>query len=403
MVDTISIAKPVKIQPVNLDGTLHLKQNSVGELQLTIQSRGLVLSIEGIQGVTLDGQDGTAYHADWIALTDAKSHISTRSGVSSELVLSVPSIRLVESTEDATTARTLTVLVCGCFFAPPSPMDFNVAGFHWRVSALHSPAETTDLLSTTNGTAITARFDCALEPGQSASEAENVAEDLMWMLRLGDARPNHWCRTLLLDSAGQVVWTEYRSGPLPGRVSAGPLPYDPNNPVNTKKFLEGCYAAYKANKEPYRLQGIIHMLALARAEAPTEIKALIASNILEIIRYNYGVNVLAPSGRAFLDGDDICRPSNRKRMSLNELIVSLCNDLSLSGWSTDFKDLRNSVTHQGVVPGASPKERYYNTMDLIHFIDRVTLALLGVDQLGLNYYRCNIREGHNDWIVPFVR
>jgi len=403
----VAFEKPVKVQPLGLDATLALEQSDDdGTLRIQLRARSMLLCADDGRPLTLDGQEGTRYEADWIERGNSHSQAGS-GGTMSALDVLVPAIRLVESAENIASPRRLTILVCGGFV--PQPTDLEVAGFKWRLSGLHTHSETRSLLKSTQNTAVTVRLECSLTPGQSASDAEKVAEDLLWMIRFADARPNYWCRATLVDDAGRIAWTNYREGAPPSRTSPGPLSFDQPQVTGFKTFLEGSYNSYRAAEGQYRLRGVIDLLRLVRSEFPTEVKALIASNILEMLRHNYGVNILVAAGRAVLDGDDICwRPGQKpragtNRMYLSEIIELLCGDLALTGWSTSFKDLRNDVTHKCVVPGATPREQYFNTMDLIHFIDRVVLALLDVDKLALSYFRCNTKSDRGVWVAPFQR
>jgi hypothetical protein len=133
---------------------------------------------------------------------------------------------------------------------------------------------------------------------------------------------------------------------------------------------------------------------LARRESIVQVKALIAANALEVLRYHFGHRVLVPTGRAVARDDDLLWPPGsakaNARMSFGEILDAFAGDHGLPHWeSARFKSLRNAVVHTGEVPRANLLEKYKEAIDAVHFVDTAVLALLDWDKVGGKYLPCN--------------
>ncbi|MCK4518311.1 hypothetical protein KAT92_06045, partial [Candidatus Babeliales bacterium] len=153
------------------------------------------------------------------------------------------------------------------------------------------------------------------------------------------------------------------------------------DPDSIKNFMEGCYSQFQQNGDNYSIKGLIHLGILAKHSPYVETKVLLMSNFLEVLRYNYALNVGVPNG-TFRQARDYFRwvaGSNAgNNASFKEIIEHFCSSIALSGWSDDYKDLRNKIVHTGQIVG---NDKYARYTELHHFCDRIVMALLEYDSI----------------------
>lgn len=155
-----------------------------------------------------------------------------------------------------------------------------------------------------------------------------------------------------------------------------------------KPFLEACFAPAAVASKTLPLVRLINTLLDLRSEPVVHIKGLLAANFLEVLRYRYALNVLVPAGRARPEGDHFCAPGDKGTMSFAAILGAFCTDIGLSGWDSRFKDFRNRVVHGDDIEGSTIREQYAKVLEVLHFCDRIILALLDWDRAGGTYIPC---------------
>jgi hypothetical protein len=112
---------------------------------------------------------------------------------------------------------------------------------------------------------------------------------------------------------------------------------------------------------------------------------------LEIMRYNYALNVGVQAGTFKPRGDNfdwVSGPRTGHQGSFEDILMDLWATMQLTGWRNAFKDWRNDVVHQGSLRGSADDQRRHY-LDMHHFCDRVLLALLDWDHAGGDYIPIN--------------
>ena len=184
--------------------------------------------------------------------------------------------------------------------------------------------------------------------------------------------------------------------------------YSDFDPASIAKFLENSFNLYERLRDTYLLNNLIHIGVVAKSTPYRENKTLLMVNFLEVLRYNYAVNVSVPRGLFKQKGTDFIwqiGPNSGNKASFKEILEQFCQDNNITGWNDDFRYLRNEIVHTGKVKGVDASKRYY---DLHHFCDCLILALLEWDKAGGSYIPVNNPSfnGPNKWgmnIVKFIR
>ena len=172
-------------------------------------------------------------------------------------------------------------------------------------------------------------------------------------------------------------------------------------------FVESSMVPYRRESQSYPLPALIHMGVLAKNVDYLEVKCLLMSNFIEMLRYSHATNVMVPAGALHQKQQNFEWTDGRKphRASLRHIVEDFCTKHRLTGWSGDFIKLRNEIVHTGKVGGTDPLERY---LDLHHFCDQVILALLDWDGVGGSYIPINKPSVDDPGVtgtnrIPFVR
>lgn len=271
----------------------------------------------------------------------------------------------------------------------------------WQLALLEPTVQTSEAILANGTGLITASLSAPIPDVTTDTAAlEDEAAEIAWLLSFALGRRVSVARVDLFSEDGWLIRSKASSVQVGPLGLGGPLPLDDIHlRGQLSAYIERGVAALRAHDSTYKLKNALHISTLARAYPVSEAIALLASNLLEVVRYNFGHNVLVAGGRAQAKGDDVCFPATThggRRMSFAELLDSLANHLAVAGWDPKFKDIRNSIVHQGEVIGANGQERLENVLDLLHFTDRLLLALLDCDAAGMSYFRVNKAD-----IVPF--
>lgn len=264
----------------------------------------------------------------------------------------------------------------------------------WQLALLEPTIETQNALRTFGSGYCTATLAAPVtDVSASMAALESEAAEIAWLLGFALGRKVGVCRVDLRSEDGwllRTVATAVQGGVL---GVDGPLPFDDiRYRGGVPAYVAHGLAAMRTRDTAYRLKAAMHISALARTVPVAEVMALLTSNLLEVLRFNFGHNVLVASGRAVANGDDICfvpGVNKGRRMYFAEILDALCQEHGIAGWSKDFVDLRNGIVHQGEILGSTHQERIENVLDAIHFTDRVLLALLDCDPANLQYFRVN--------------
>ncbi|MFN4953082.1 MAG: hypothetical protein ACK5F3_03100 [Aphanizomenon sp.] len=156
------------------------------------------------------------------------------------------------------------------------------------------------------------------------------------------------------------------------------------------QFIESTYTDYMSNVNIYKLKQLIKLGILAKNTPYIENKTLLICNFLEILRYNYAINIAVPRGTfytrtrndgslefKFIIGNNVA--------GFHDIIDDFCQTNNLKGWIKDYTKIRNEIVHQGEVIGNDDEEKIKNYLELHHFCDRVILTLLNWDNVS-GYY-----------------
>ncbi|MEP0826927.1 MAG: hypothetical protein HRF51_00255 [bacterium] len=160
------------------------------------------------------------------------------------------------------------------------------------------------------------------------------------------------------------------------------LVHDRMNAITLKSFLENSVGHFRIVCSDYNLSALIHLGLLAKHNHYLQVKALLMSDFLEVLRYQFAANVGVRTGILSQRNTEFYWIRNSIRATFEAILQRFCGDTGLSGWDSDFKDLRNEIMHTGDLTGSNKFGRYGN---LHHFCDRVLLALLNWDRYGGHY------------------
>lgn len=156
------------------------------------------------------------------------------------------------------------------------------------------------------------------------------------------------------------------------------------------QFIESTYTDYISNVNIYKLKQLIQLGILAKNTPYIENKTLLICNFLEILRYNYAINIAVPRGTFYTrtrnDGSLEFKFTHGNNVAgFHDIIADFCQTNNLKGWIKDYTKIRNEIVHQGEVVGNNSIKKNENYLKLHHFCDRVILTLLNWDNVS-GYY-----------------
>lgn len=226
-------------------------------------------------------------------------------------------------------------------------------------------------------------------------ELKAIIEDANWLLSFGFGGEVHCVRIEIFNASS--VRTSARLQ-YPGSVPQpffAPLLLDQQKGL-LKEYLELGFEPFRSAKKTHKLNRVIHLLLMVAAESNINVQALMLANVLEIVRYNFALNVMVPRGDAVTDGDQFNRtkpvPGKGKRLTFREILEAFSVDLKLTSWSANesrIVEFRNKTIHEGEVLGTSSKDQIQNILDVLHFCHCFTLALLDWDRGDGKYIPAN--------------
>ena len=175
------------------------------------------------------------------------------------------------------------------------------------------------------------------------------------------------------------------------------------------QFIEHSYKYYQESVTKYNLNNLINLGLLAKHTPYIEVKTLLMCNFLEVLRYNYALNIGYPKGDFTRDQKDNFylvtngrrngrrngSASSQERASFQEILKHFCDKNRLTGWHSRFKDIRDKIVHTGNITASDHREKIQKYQDLHHFCDQVILALLQWDCAGvrLTLPQCDVVSG----------
>ncbi|MEZ2225291.1 MAG: hypothetical protein ACBR12_10200 [Microcoleus sp.] len=159
------------------------------------------------------------------------------------------------------------------------------------------------------------------------------------------------------------------------------------------QFIKHSYNRYQEIATVYNLNNLINLGILAKDTPYIEVKTLLMCNFLEVLRYNYALNVGCPKEVFCHDqiSDEffwVHKLNNKNKpckAHFEEILKHFFEADNLSNWSSDFKRIRNEIVHTGNITGSNSLEKIQKYKDLHHFCDRVILALLQWDSVSGHY------------------
>jgi hypothetical protein len=218
------------------------------------------------------------------------------------------------------------------------------------------------------------------------SDLENIKKfinSICWLCSFASGRLSAVARMEVLRNE-ELIYQELTS--VDTTLNQGPkVIYDVDD---LTQFIERSYNYYQQIATTYNLNNLINLGILAKHTPYIEVKTLLMCNFLEVLRYNYALNVGCSKG-VFIQ-DDInfnlaIGSKTGRRASFQDILQNFCEENKLTGWSSDFKNIRNEIVHNGNITGSNFIEKRQKYKDLHHFCDKVILALLKWD-LVLGHY-----------------
>jgi len=224
-------------------------------------------------------------------------------------------------------------------------------------------------------------------------------ESLGWLVSLATGRMCHIAK-IVARRGNRIVYNEQRSlGPSIGLNHGTPLVLPQNlSSADIARFLEHAFVLFQQQNSTYRLNNLIGLGILAKDTNYQENMLLLMSNFLEVVRYNYALNVGVPNGIFRVGNNDTfswdsnhkppwANPHNPKSnaASFRDILFHFCLQSGITKWDDDFKDIRNEIIHSGKVL-KSATSRY---LKLHHFCDTVLLALFDWDRVQGTYVPIN--------------
>ncbi|WP_333465509.1 hypothetical protein [Microcoleus sp. T3_B1] len=233
---------------------------------------------------------------------------------------------------------------------------------------------------------------------------KNFINSICWLCSFASGRLSAVARMEVLRNE-ELIYQELTS--VDTTLNQGPqVIYDVDD---LTQFIEHSYNYYQQIATTYNLNNLINLGILAKHTPYIEVKTLLMCNFLEVLRYNYALNVGCLSGvfRQIRDNNfEWLSGANRgKKASFNEILTRLCDSNSIiSGeFSRDFTNIRNEIVHTGNITGSNSLEKIQKYQDLHHFCDRVILALLQWNLVSGHYIPRNCPNNPNPAVLGVNR
>lgn len=137
---------------------------------------------------------------------------------------------------------------------------------------------------------------------------------------------------------------------------------------------------------PYPLNEVMDLLVDARQTTTMEVAALILANVLEIYRYNYLHRIAIPTNRVRTSRDRLIWSSSGDVVNFEPALKDFCSHHKLKHWRSQFKDIRNSIIHEGRIKSIGAADAREAVARLQFFCEYVTIKLLA-NHRGMDFIR----------------
>ena len=218
---------------------------------------------------------------------------------------------------------------------------------------------------------------CAEINSVNYSDLNNIKDlvnSICWLISFASGQMASIARTEVFDK-NQLIYQEYISAIT--HLNSGNKVIDDSDIV---KFIEKTYIYYHQNKDIYLLKGLINTGILANTNLYIQTKNLLMSNFLEILRYNYALNIGCQQAFFRQHNDNFKWIKGKKAgrsASFKDILTTFCKaNRIIKSWKDLFKNIRNVIVHQGQSLGNNVEDRIENYNKLHHFCDRAMLAIL---------------------------
>ncbi len=267
-------------------------------------------------------------------------------------------------------------------------VEFDAGGFRWRLQLLENVIETGRLIDAEGPDVVTACLTSEPVALGRAKEVDDAASVITLLLSFAAGGTVSAVRTDE-EHEGTVITTRLRmNGSRATGFNLAPILPTLMGPGVIRPFIDACHGPAVTASRTLPLVRLINTLLDLRSEPVVHTKGLLAANFLEVLRYHYALNALVPAGRACQDGDLFYATGEKRPMSFAAILRAFCADIGLNGWKSGFTDFRNRVVHGDDIEGATIREQYANVLEVLHFCDRIILALLDWDRVGGKYIPC---------------
>ncbi|MCT7992444.1 hypothetical protein [Laspinema olomoucense] len=277
---------------------------------------------------------------------------------------------------------------------PDTIFPINIPGFQEVVLSVHKEGEISNIAEVSQ---------------IPYSELENLKEfiiSICWLCSFASGSLSAIARIEVLFD-GKIIYQELTSVDTTLKEGLKVI-YDVDDLM---EFIHRTYPYYHQSSTPYNLNNLINLGILAKHTPYIQVKTLLMSNFLEVLRYHYiQQNITPPSTLFRIDNRNLVYLCTDNTIVSFEKILKehFCTEHNILGWETDFKNIRNEIVHTGNIAGVSQQDKVGRYKKLHHFCDRVILTLLGWD-LAHGYYipiNCrSIRDPNRNQVnrVKFTR
>jgi len=299
------------------------------------------------------------------------------------------------------------------------PQDSDTVSVRMYLTNLHSyfyhnhiefhiniPGQPQVVLSAHEEGAISNIAEVSQIPYSDLEKIKKLVDSICWLSSFASGRLSAVARMEVLRNE-ELIYQELTSVDNTTLNQGPQVIYDVDD---LTQFIEHSYNYYQQIATTYNLNNLINLGILAK-HTPyiIEVKTLLMCNFLEVLRYNYALNVGCLSGvfRQIRDNNfEWLSGANRERKaSFNEILTRLCDSNSIiSGeFSRDFTNIRNEIVHTGNITGSNSLEKIKKYQDLHHFCDRVILALLQWNLVSGQYIPRNCPNNPNPAVLGVNR
>lgn len=212
------------------------------------------------------------------------------------------------------------------------------------------------------------------------TEIEKIIDDVCLLLSFAGGVYSSIARLEVCHTNDSIAYIKFNSCQDINKLKTK-LPIIDN--AHICKFIEKSYQPYQQNQQNYLLSNLIEVGLRTNYTIFIEVKLLLMANFLEVLRYNYALNIAVPRGDMRQQGKNFKWTLTNKRAEFEAILIDFCNNHNILDWDNDFVAVRNEIVHTGDLSG-DKATRY---RQLHQFCNRVILALLDWDLAEGEYIR----------------